>query len=67
MKSKYINKIGLPLVAAMVLFSGCSKQLEIKPVQSIDAGTALNTRDGINASITSIYASLKTFVNMVRI
>ncbi len=39
---------------------GCKKQLEISPRQSIDAATALNTREGIEASITSIYARLKS-------
>jgi hypothetical protein len=59
MNTKYINKFGLSLMALLVLFSACKKQLEIKPVQSIDANIALSTRDGIEASITSVYASLK--------
>jgi hypothetical protein len=59
MNTKYINKTGIALVAFLVFLSGCSKQLEINPRQSIDANGALSSRDAINASIISIYASLK--------
>lgn len=59
MNTKYINKTGIALVAFLVFLSGCSKQLDINPRQSIDANGALSSRDAINASITSVYASLK--------
>jgi hypothetical protein len=39
--------------------TSCKKQLETTPAQSVDATTALSTREGIDASITSIYARLK--------
>ena len=38
----------------------CKKQLEIAPRQSIDANTALNSKDAIEASITAIYARFKS-------
>ncbi len=53
--SKYILAAGL---LALVV-SGCEKQLEIAPRQSIDASTALTSRDAINAAITGLYARLK--------
>ena len=55
----YIHKAGIVLAAFLVFLSGCSKQLETNPRQSIDANGALSSRDAIEASITSIYASLK--------
>lgn len=45
------------LIATIV--SSCEKQLEIAPRQSIDAATALSSRDAIEASITGLYARLK--------
>lgn len=58
---KYILKLPILLSTAMVILfsSGCEKQLEIAPRQSIDATTALSSRDAVEASITSIYARLK--------
>lgn len=38
---------------------GCKDALEIDPLQSIDAGTALTTKDGINAAVVSVYSRLK--------
>ncbi|MGQ0739339.1 MAG: RagB/SusD family nutrient uptake outer membrane protein [Bacteroidota bacterium] len=42
-----------------LLTTGCEKQLQIDPRQSIDASTALTSREAIEASITAIYARLK--------
>ncbi len=56
---RYINKTGTALAVLLVLLTGCSKQLETNPRQSIDANGALGSRDAINSSITSIYANLK--------
>ncbi|MEN9684716.1 MAG: hypothetical protein RLZZ28_502 [Bacteroidota bacterium] len=53
------HKYGIALAAFLLFLSGCSKQLDTQPRQSIDANGALSTRDAIEASITSIYASLK--------
>ncbi len=50
--------VGIGLVA--VFFTSCKKQLEIAPRQSIDAATALTTRDAIDASILSVYVRLKS-------
>ena len=57
----HINKYkyGMAILAFLVFLSGCSKQLETTPRQSIDANGALGSRDAIEASITSIYSSLK--------
>lgn len=53
--SKYIIAAGL----FAIVFSGCEKQLEIEPRQSIDASTALTSRDALEAVITGLYARLK--------
>ena len=57
----HINKYkyGMAILAFLVFLSSCSKQLETAPRQSIDANGALGSRDAIEASITSVYASLK--------
>jgi hypothetical protein len=43
-----------------VMVISCKKQLEIAPRQSIDASTALNSKDAIEASITGVYARFKS-------
>ena len=53
--SKYIIVGGL----IAVFVSGCEKQLEISPRQSIDAADALTSRDAIEATLIGIYARLK--------
>jgi starch-binding outer membrane protein, SusD/RagB family len=40
--------------------TGCKKALEIDPSQSIDAATALTTKDNVNAAITGVYSRLKS-------
>jgi starch-binding outer membrane protein, SusD/RagB family len=42
------------------LIISCKKQLEIAPRQSIDANTALTSKEAIEASITAIYARFKS-------
>jgi len=42
-----------------ILAASCEKQLEIAPRQSIDASTALTSRDAIEAVLTGLYARLK--------
>ena len=59
MNTKKIYQTGLALASLLVVFSSCKKQLEIAPRQSIDATTALTSRDNIESSITGLYASLK--------
>lgn len=44
---------------AVVLFTGCKKQLDIPSRNSLDAGVALTTKSGIEYSINSIYSVLK--------
>ena len=56
---KYFSKISILAAFIGLLATGCQKQLEIQPRQSIDASTALSSRDAIEASITAIYARLK--------
>ena len=53
------NKIVLLLSISSVVLFGCEKQLLVKPAQSINAATALDSREEINASLTSMYAFLK--------
>lgn len=59
MKNNIIISTFLALFV-LVGANSCKKQLEIDPRQSIEASTALSTREGINASITSIYGRLKS-------
>lgn len=57
---KYLIKTCLLAFLAATLLTGCDKQLDISPRQSIDASTALISREAIEASITGIYARLKS-------
>jgi starch-binding outer membrane protein, SusD/RagB family len=54
-----VYKLFAALALGGIVISGCKKQLDITPRQSIEASGALTTREEINASITGIYASLK--------
>jgi len=60
MNNKIIFKTGLALASLLFVFSSCKKQLEISPRQSIEATTALSSKDAIDASIASIYSSYKS-------
>lgn len=53
---KYIIAAGL----IAILATSCEKQLEVSPRQSIDASTALTSRDAIEAVLTGLYARLKS-------
>lgn len=55
-----MKKYIVVLAAASLVLGSCSKQLEIDPRTAIDANIALSSKDGINASITAIYARLKS-------
>jgi starch-binding outer membrane protein, SusD/RagB family len=54
--SKYIIVAGF----VTILATGCEKQLDVAPRQSIDASTALTSRDAIEAVLTGLYARLKS-------
>jgi len=41
------------------LLTACKKTLDIQPVDSIDAATALSGKQGVEATVISVYASLK--------
>lgn len=47
-------------MAFLGTISSCKKALEISPRQSIPAEDALTTRDGISASVNSLYVRLKS-------
>lgn len=58
-----MKKINSSLVALLLLVGitiSCNKVLEIDPRDSIDQELAVTDRFGVNASIASIYAALKT-------
>jgi hypothetical protein len=55
-----MNKYIMVLAAASLVLGSCTKQLEIEPRQSIDASTALTSKEGVDASITAVYARLKS-------
>ena len=57
---KFIIKSWLLAGLIAVLLSGCEKQLDITPKQAINADNALTSREAIDASITGIYARLKS-------
>lgn len=61
-----INKTLAGLVLIALVSSGCEKQLEISPRQSIDAATALTSREAIEASINAVYVRLKNARNYGR-
>lgn len=51
----------LSLIALVVTsFNACRDALDIDPRQSIDETTALNTKDGINAAVVSVYSRFKS-------
>eukprot|EP01136_Pigoraptor_vietnamica_P032095 Opistho-1_new@93522 len=47
------------LAMTLSVTTGCKKLIEIDPKDQIDASLALTTKEGINATITSVYAALK--------
>jgi starch-binding outer membrane protein, SusD/RagB family len=47
------------LILVVTGFSACRDALVIEPRQSIDATTALNSKDGINAAVVSVYSRFK--------
>jgi hypothetical protein len=57
--NRFINISGIAMIIIAFLISGCEKQLKVLPQQSLDASIALTSREGIDASITGIYARLK--------
>lgn len=65
MKKNILKYILMAGVLGSFLTS-CDKQLEIDPRQSIDANTALTSREAIEASLTSIYSRLKNNRNYGR-
>lgn len=58
MKNIFFKLILIALVVTS--FSACRDALVIDPRQSIDAATALNTKDGINAAVVSVYSRFKS-------
>lgn len=62
MKINFINKFSLYAIAAgtMLSVASCEKSIQIEPQQSIEAASALNTRENIQAAITGAYTPLKS-------
>ncbi len=59
MRHKYFNK--LAILGSLVFFlSNCKKPLETTPKNSLELNFALNTREGLQATLTAIYNSLQT-------
>ena len=63
---KYFSKYILATGFLALVVSGCEKQLEIAPRQSINSSSALTSRDAINAAITGVYGRLKNARNYGR-
>ncbi|HVG40924.1 MAG TPA: RagB/SusD family nutrient uptake outer membrane protein, partial [Chitinophagaceae bacterium] len=57
---KITFKIITALFFAGLMISSCKKQLDIPSRNSLDASVALTTKEGIEASLNSVYAVLKT-------
>jgi hypothetical protein len=56
------NHIKIFIVASLTTvstFTACKKTLDIKPSDQIESSTALSTRSGVEATVISIYATLK--------
>jgi len=58
---KYSIILALSALVAGGGITGCKKALDIEPQQSIDASTALNSKEGVNAALVGIYARQKSF------
>ncbi len=58
MKFRIITYLTLLQIIALLL-TGCSKQLDIDPVQQIPADGALSTIENIDAVVIGLYARLK--------
>lgn len=55
-----LNRYLITGVACLAILASCKKDLNLKPRQSIDSGTALNTASNVEAALTSAYARLKS-------
>jgi starch-binding outer membrane protein, SusD/RagB family len=58
--NKYFLSLSLIAATLALTISGCKKQLEIEPRQSISSNTALTSKEAIDASIVSIYGRFKS-------
>jgi hypothetical protein len=59
--NKKLYHIGL-LSLLIVCFTSCKEVLDIEPRQSIEAETALDTQEGIEAAVNNVYSVLKAQV-----
>jgi len=56
MKNKIFNRLlWLLIIPVMIFISSCDEKLDLKPRQSIDAGTALTTAENIQATLVGAY------------
>ncbi|WP_342647974.1 RagB/SusD family nutrient uptake outer membrane protein [Mucilaginibacter sp. CSA2-8R] len=62
MNNKYISYFKIATLSVAISLSACKKTLQIDPQDSISADQALTSKDGIDATIVSIYSSLKAEV-----
>ncbi len=58
MRYKYLNKIAI-FATLVLLFSSCKKPLETTPKNSLDLTFALNTKEGLQATLVAVYNSLQ--------
>ena len=59
MRYKFFNKVAI-LGSVIFLLSNCKKPLETTPKNSIELSVAINTLQGLQATLISIYNSLQT-------
>jgi len=48
------------VLACLMMFSSCKKQLDVDPRQSVDATEAITTKEGVEAALTGVYSRLKS-------
>lgn len=59
MRNKYLYKLAI-LSCVVVMLSNCKKPLETTPKNSLELTFALNTKEGLQATLIAIYNSLQT-------
>lgn len=55
------NQIFIASLMMFMIIAGCKKALEIDPKQSIDSSVALQSQEGIDAALISVYSRLQSY------
>jgi hypothetical protein len=60
MKKICYNLLQVIVLGGFLMMTACDSLIEVNPRQSIDAGTALNSRETVSAAVSNIYSYLKS-------